>query len=367
RLGAAYIITPKGSLLGSCDPVSEMVQLATTSEPRDDCSATFPSAPTPSNTTIAFDLVHASSNKFSDPSWKQLTTDGSGTGVTNTAYYAFQTNSGGNLSLTVSGYTTVPASLAACTAGPPAIPVAGIQLVIYQVAACPAGQSFPTPVVSTSFNGDGIIPISGLAANTSYLMLLDGIENTKALFNITFAGAALPLRIVEFTGMTLSGANRIWWKTELEEHVSGMRLERSADGISFEVLNNAVVRRNGSYDDGDPFTGKNYYRLVVVNDDRSLQYSNVIVLNNRETGTIKIFPVPALKSLNLMMSQQASGHYLVSLHNTLGQPVWQKTIWITSNTALEKLQLDVLPAGLYHLTVYGPTGNIVKSATVTLH
>ena len=103
--------------------------------------------------------------------------------------------------------------------------------------------------------------INGLSPNTNYLMLLDGIENTKAYFNITFSGASLPLRILEFTGKAISGSNRIWWKTDLAYEVTGMRLERSADGIDFHVVSSNVEIRQGAYDDVQPLPGDSYYRL----------------------------------------------------------------------------------------------------------
>ena len=104
RAGASYLITPRGVAFGSCSPLSEMVPLATISEAKDDCPSSFPVVSTPPHTSVAFDLVHATSNSFSDPDYLQVATDGTGTGITNTAYYAFRTNSaGGTLSLNVSG------------------------------------------------------------------------------------------------------------------------------------------------------------------------------------------------------------------------------------------------------------------------
>src|SRR6202035_2716529 len=101
--GAAYVITPQGNPYGSCGlAAAEMTPLSTTVESKDECPGSFPSTTTPPGTIVAFDLVHATSNKFVDPQYTALNCTGTGTGVTNTAYYAFKTGSvGGILSLNV--------------------------------------------------------------------------------------------------------------------------------------------------------------------------------------------------------------------------------------------------------------------------
>jgi len=366
--GSLYIIIPKGSLFGNCDPLSEMTPLATIAEPRDDCPATFPVTTTPANTTVAFDLVHATSNKSSDPSWTQLTTNGSGSEVTNTAFYAFKTNgTGGNLILTVSGYNTVPASAASCTVGPPGIPVTGIQLVVYQVAACPAGQSFPTPIVSTSFQGDGIITnVTGLASNTTYLMLMDGVENTKAYFDMNFSGAALPLRITTFAGEAIEGSNKLRWITELADGVDRLQLERSGNGNIFIPIDPSVAVARGNYIDADPFMGNNYYRLAVINADGSTQYSRVILLYQREGATVSVYPNPASGILQLDLRQLPAGRYTVRLYNTIGQPVREKKIFVSTGSVKENINVSNLSSGLYHLRVLRANGSALRSLSVAI-
>ncbi len=364
-LGAAYMINPKGVALGPCT-YGEMIPLATISEPNDNCPASFPVTPTSPNTSVTFDLVHATSNKFVDPGYLQLTTDGSFTAITNTAYYAFKTNSaGGNLSLSISGYTTVPASIASCPTGPRGIPVTGVQLAVYQVASCPAGQSFPTPILSTSFQSDGIIPVNGLAANTNYLLLFDGIENTKAIFTVTFAGAALPLRITEFSGKALDTENMIWWKAEAPDNNTELSLERSADGISFTTLSSAVQLQD-VYHDNNALAGDNYYRLAIKGKDGAMQYSKTIILAGKQALRIFAFPNPAHESLSLTISGPSAVNYSAVLYNTTGQAVRRKTIFVREKYHIEKINAAGLAAGVYHLALSDQWGHVVKSLTVVL-
>jgi hypothetical protein len=68
-----------------------MTPLSSFAISNDDCPSTFPSTVLQDNTTVSFDLVHATSNKFVDPSFKQVNCKNTGTPVTNNAYYAFLT------------------------------------------------------------------------------------------------------------------------------------------------------------------------------------------------------------------------------------------------------------------------------------
>ncbi len=177
--GALYTVTPQHNTYGNCDLFSqEMQPVTSTITVTDECPSTFPASPIQGNTKIFFDLVHATSNKFKDPSFTQVNCNNTGTFVTNNAYYAFMNDTLSNLSLTVSDYTLVPSGLSACDG-------IGIRLALYDVSSCPAGQSFPQPVNCTTFNSNGTVNISSLQTRHKYLLYFDGIRNTKASFSVT--------------------------------------------------------------------------------------------------------------------------------------------------------------------------------------
>ena len=370
-VGAAYSITPQGNQYGACPPgLTEMVPLALLSEPKDDCPPSFPVTNTPYFTTVPFDLVHATSNKFTDPYYTQLSTDGSGTPVTNTAYYAFKTNNAGVLALEVTGYATTPAAQSACIPFDPTIPVTGVRLSLYQLNSCPGGASFPTPLANTLFQGNGVIPsIGGLAANTTYLLLLNGVENTKATFNLTFSGSALPLKITSFTGKLMPDHNLVGWTADFSENIKSMELERSADGVRFGSVNTISaleLQKKGSYADKQPLSGNNYYRLAVTNADGSTQYSRVILLNRKAGPAVSIYPNPAVNAINVEISNENPGRFSAILHNSMGQLIMEKEFRVNSDSHVEKLLVSRQNRGVYHLSIFNFAHKLVKSATIKL-
>ena len=178
--GALYTITPQHNNYGDCGLFkTEMIPLSASAISNDNCPSTFPSAELQDNTMVSFDLVHATSNKFVDPSFKQVNCKNTGTPVTNNAYYAFLTGTKQNVELDITNYTTVPPDLASCNGQ-------GVLLALYDVQSCPTGQSYPQPVVCSQFSGNSKIKISGLQQNHKYLLYFDGIRNTKASFVVTF-------------------------------------------------------------------------------------------------------------------------------------------------------------------------------------
>ncbi len=371
KLGAEYLLTPRGNTYGGCllTAPQEMSLLEKIAESKDECPADFPIAPTPMFATANFDLVHATSNKFVDPAYNQMRVDGSGTSVTNTAYYPLRTNAaGGALSIEVMNYTTEPEAIAGCTPGSAGVEVSGVKLAIYELPACPAGGAFPLPVAALSFNADGSLPvISGLAANTSYLLVADGVQNTKAAFDLKFSGPALVSRI-SLEGNIVNLFNHLSWKIDTAFDVSTLSLERSADGISFtELLAISMSAQDeGIYTDELPLAGNNYYRLVLTEKNGSIQYSEVLLISRSDQLTLRIYPNPATQTLHVQVLNPPAGRYGISLHNSLGQRVIMREVTINGSDLMEMLSVSKLSRGIYYLTVYGQDGKRIRSATVKL-
>jgi hypothetical protein len=182
---ALYEVTPQNNNFGNCGLfTSEMQQTSYISIPIDECPSTFPTTALSNETSVVFDLVHATSNKLTDPQYTAISCQNKGVFVTNNAFYAFKTSANGEVSVTISDYATTPTQQIQCAGQ-------GIRLALYRVNSCPAGQQFPEPIQCVNFNGNQTIQLKNLTANTNYLLFTEGIRNTKAAFNAKFTGSAL--------------------------------------------------------------------------------------------------------------------------------------------------------------------------------
>jgi hypothetical protein len=347
--GALYMCNAQNSNFASCSYTSEMTQLSYTAVTNDDCPASFPSTATNIGTIVPFDLVHATSNSLSDPQYTEIRCTGLGTAVTNTQYYPIKTLNSGVISLSVSGYTTTPGGLNSCS-------IKGIELALYQVSTCPDGQNYPIPVACRSFTTNGTLTdITGLLANTEYLLFADGVANTKATFNLTFNGSALPIKLTSFTGESSNTYNLLKWTAEINAGTSKIFVEKSVDGSKFEsigvISGTDLLKTANSFYDYNPTIGNNYYRLCVVSNLGVKEYSNIIVLKRKDKFLVAIHPNPAKGFTNIQLSSEINGKYIVEVFNTTGQKVITNNIILNGNISNIKLDLANLSNGIYQLVV----------------
>lgn len=315
--------------------------------------------------------MHATSNKYDDPQYTALNCSGTGTGVTNTAFYAFKTNTAGSLILSVSGYGTTPAAEASCTPTAGYTVAAGVEIAIYAVSSCPAGQSFPAPIACRTFNGNGVISsVSGLSGNTTYLLVADGIENTKASFNLMFGGSVLPVKFESFTGAAMPGFNQLKWIVEFSSIMKKIFLEKSDNGTNFtsiKEIDSFSISSTNQYNDNNPFTGNNYYRLVIENSDGSKEYSNIILLTREEKFFASIYPNPTTSVINVEINTAEMGKYSFDVYNTIGQLVLHQNQDIALKNQVITLPAQKLGKGNYFVRVLNDRNEVVKNLAVIIN
>ena len=369
KAGAEYQVTPHSYTYGTCVVGSpEMMPLTPVLEVKDECPDTFPQTATPVFTSVNFDLVHATSNKLVDPAYNQMTTNGAGVNITNNAYYPIRTGpSGGDLSIEVQNYITSPGEIADCSIGSTGIDVTGVRVALYRVASCPDARNYPTPVAYRTFAGNGVVQaIPNLTPNTSYLMVVDGIQNTKAVFDMVLAGEALPSLSTDLTGEVIGDHHHLTWTTDPDFEATSMILERSADGVTFKQLEEITGDQleNGEYSDVSPLPGVNYYRLRVQNSSGMIEYSRVVSLSGIQPFTLKLYPNPATSWIYVEISSDNPGTYGISLHNVYGQRVVQRQVNVVSKKHVEPIYVGGLSEGMYFISAYGKDGKRIKGGAV---
>lgn len=347
--GAQYAITPHGFTYPCFATLTEMTPLATTNEAKDECPVSFPATTTPNNTVVNFDLVHATSNKNGDPSRTQFVNP-SGLGITNTAFYALRAKpGGGTLNITVGGYTTNPAAQAACADD-------GIELALYQVSSCPAGESFPATFATRTFSGNGALTaITGLLSNTTYLLVVDGVSNTKASFSLTLNGTALPIHLLSFTGRKVGTTSLLEWQTGSEFNNQYFEIETSKDGINYYPIGrvnsqgNSNTTQSYSFTDRLPVMGANYYRLRQVDIDGHSTVSSIVLLNFSDKGRpMVIYPNPATDQLTFdIVKPSANVH--ARILSTDGKVVRSEKIGAVQRSY--NLDISAISSGAYILEI----------------
>jgi hypothetical protein len=362
--GALYVCAPQNNSYGTCLYLAEMTQLSYTPVVNDECPTSFPTSPTTIGTAVNFDLVHATSNMSGDPQYQEILCTGSGTSITNNQYYALKTNTTGTLSITVSGYTTTPLGLNSCNPK-------GIELALYKVSSCPQGQNFPSPVACRSFITNGALTdITGLLANTEYLLFADGVANTKATFTLTFNGTALPIKLTSFRGEVFNNRNQLFWTAEITPGTQKIIIEKSLDGVRFENIGelsgDEILKPSNSFNDYKPFIGNNYYRLQIVSNTGEKEYSNTIVLKRNDKFLFNVNPNPVKGFANVQLSTEVPGDYSVEVYNLLGKKLNRTIISTNNNISNTKINLTNLSAGLYQIILLDKNLNKIASQSIVV-
>ncbi len=138
----------------------------------------------------------------------------------------------------------------------------------------------------------------------------------------------LPVELISFTGNLEEDQVLLKWKTASEENNDHFKLERSTDGIRFELLSNIPGMGNSSqmqqykYIDKNPAKGINYYRLSQVDFDGSSHHSgNMVSVNYSKEELISYFPNPVLDKLYIRMESSSNRKIVYELYDVLGRLV----------------------------------------------
>ena len=363
-VGATYLVTPKNnSYGGTCfgSPATEMIPLTVGTTPAyDEFPRVFPlSNSIAPGTSVSFDLVNATSNKYTDPQPSAVDCSGNIMAITNNAYYPiFTSASGGKLDISVTGYTTLPIELASCN-------TSGIQLALYQLNSKPQAHNYPAPVACRKFNGDSTLTsISGLLPSTSYLLFLEGINNTKANFNLTLGGQALPIIIKRFAATASVNTNLLNWALSDLNNVYKISIEKSNDGNEFKEFTSFTNNLDllSQLKDFTPFAGITYYRMVITYTNGKKEYSNIASVKRTDKVLFNLYPNPVMAEIKLQLSTVESlGNIQIKVLNVLGQVVANQTTAVSSGVSMINIPANNLSKGYYHLLILNKNNEVIQN------
>ncbi|HEV8282972.1 MAG TPA: FG-GAP-like repeat-containing protein [Chitinophagaceae bacterium] len=179
--------------------------------------------------------------------------------------------------------------------------------------------------------------------------------------------SALPVGLIEFNGQKTDKAVQLKWTAVDEQNVSHYEVERSGDGVNFEMkaLVFAVngLRNDYSLLDKQPLKGANYYRLKIVDNDKHYSYSNVINIKFDERSQVNIvtIPNPIKNEFRIKLTGLEEGNYQIELRNTAGQLQQVKNIFVNQEEHIEFMTRTAnMASGIYWLNIYDKTNTRIK-------
>jgi hypothetical protein len=160
----------------------------------------------------------------------------------------------------------------------------------------------------------------------------------------------LPVELLSFTAKLNNDKQVLLeWQTASEINNDYFAIERSSNGIDWEILDhipgnlNSNTTKNYLYTDPNPRNNQSYYRLQQMDLDGAYTYSPVVPIFNVEKEQCHVYPNPA-KDYIFFQDNCQGEHLGIYLYNTLGQLVFQSKL-----ANKERLNLMDFPPGMYYL------------------
>ena len=172
-------------------------------------------------------------------------------------------------------------------------------------------------------------------------------------------GINLPIDLLSFYGDLGDRNNYLHWKTMSEKNSGYFEIERSlSDGTDFEKIGavKAAGQSSGlkeySFADDHRLSGKNYYRLKIIDVNGDFNYSEIILLETKdETIPLSLIPNPASKMVELIYDVNFDNQTVIKVYDSRGTLTGSFTKDSKKGKNSFVLSLDTYAPGVYSVVV----------------
>ncbi len=186
-----------------------------------------------------------------------------------------------------------------------------------------------------------------------------------------FVGAApLPIELVSFEAQPKNNKVHVSWTTATESNNDFFTLEKSQDGLNFEIVGtikgagNSNSISNYEFIDEKPFKGTSYYRLKQTDFDGEINYSGITTAYMKEESINLIAsPNPASDKLNLNFNSYDETQTDITVFDLQGRPVISESFKSLEGNNSKDLDILKLSPGFYYIVVQ-TDGNLEKTAFI---
>jgi len=206
---------------------------------------------------------------------------------------------------------------------------------------------------------DSVI-VRWLSGNVDYMYNISANQLLSITENTT---SPLPLELVDFSGSYQTDESiQLKWVTNSEIDFHGFEIEKSEDGLRYEKIGftqgtNSNNIATYSFNDEQIQKGRlHYYRLKMIDNDGSFEYSKVIsilVPNEVAFSFLKVFPNPVKEKFTTTYFSLRNQSTTVKIINQNGQVLLEKPMNLQSGTHQFELSVEQLSAGNYFLLMDG--------------
>jgi len=146
--------------------------------------------------------------------------------------------------------------------------------------------------------------------------------------------ANLPIKLLYFTANLEENSVALSWATSKEENFDHFELERASSNLKFSMIGNVSgagynteTIQKYAWEDKNPLTGQNYYRLKAVDLDGSFEYFKIASASATGNRRFVVYPNPTQGNfVNYAINFDNSGNDKIVVMDNMGNVLQQTSV-----------------------------------------
>ncbi|MBN2667712.1 MAG: T9SS type A sorting domain-containing protein [Bacteroidales bacterium] len=194
----------------------------------------------------------------------------------------------------------------------------------------------------------------------------------NSLFTFGSKETPLPIELLSFNAKKEGNQVKIFWQTASEINVNFYQIQKSTDLIKWELVSQLKGKGNSNVTseytefDRNPYVGTSYYRLLELDNNGAINYSDNVEVNFLDNQLFNIYPNPASDHIAVENSQfdRPNNQIVqsVEIFNLSGQLIKFFPLGIEiepfkmKSEKIFEVDISDLPKGVYILNVKSESG-----------
>lgn len=165
----------------------------------------------------------------------------------------------------------------------------------------------------------------------------------------------LPIELAHFSGSFHNNLIDLDWTTANELNNDGFEIQKSINGKEWRKI--GFIQGQGKtnemneyqYQDSNPVSGNNYYRLKQIDFDGAFEYSNIVdVKFTNSDKNIQVYPNPSNRNIIIKVDNPFNQIVKVKIFDKIGRKVWESKLIEGESNWREEIKIE--ENGIYLIT-----------------
>jgi hypothetical protein len=188
------------------------------------------------------------------------------------------------------------------------------------------------------------------------LPILTSTNATQFTYSVQ---GVLPITFINFTGREGDKVIRLYWSSVQESNMDRYEVYRSRNSLAFEkagtvaAVGNSSQRTDYFFDDQQPVTGNNYYKITATDKTgKSVSTSIIRILFGINDNSVVVFSNPLSNLINIRVVDIVRGEYAIRVFENSVRLVYNGKVLHNGSDGVYPVQLPLpLARGNYRLVL----------------